>query len=179
VSPLSSPSLFLNPTTNSNSNNYPSLGSSNSPFLGSSNSPFWASSNSPFLGSSNFPFLGFWHQPILSFTAFSHPLSTTSRQDFHPFRRLSLGNYISRFPPLDDVPFWVSQSFPTKPTKIPIGHAVEIRGCSFKRHADDSHLPLKADLCWSRDPISPGCHTALDPPLSHVMWLGFHGEEYQ
>jgi hypothetical protein len=58
------------------------------------------------------------------------------------------------------------------------GHAVEIRKCSFQRHADDSHLP-KADSCWSRDPTSPGCRTALDPPRYHVMWPGFHGEEYQ
>jgi hypothetical protein len=58
------------------------------------------------------------------------------------------------------------------------GHAVEIRRCSFQRHADDSHLP-KADSCWSRDPTSPGCRTALDPPRYHVMWPGFHGEEYQ
>ena len=109
---------------------------------------FWArqtptpnsnSNNSPSLGSSKPSFLFVTSQSLLD------------RRTHHLFRRLSLGNYISRFPPLDDVPFWVFQSFPTKPTKIPIGHAVEIRGCSFKRHADDSH-PTKADLCWSRDP---------------------------
>jgi hypothetical protein len=126
------------------------------PFWVRQTPPFWArqtptpnsnSNNSPYLGSSNSPFFGLVKLPP----------PTTSRQDFHPFRRLSLGNYISRFPPLDDVPFWVSQSFPTKPTKIPIGHAVEIRGCRFKRHADDSH-PTQADLCWSRDPAV--CHSS-------------------
>ncbi len=39
------------------------------------------------------------------------------------------------------------------------GHAIEIRRCSFQRNTDDSHLPPKADSCWSRDPTPPGCLT--------------------
>jgi hypothetical protein len=62
-------------------------------------------SNSPSLGSSNSPSLGFWHQPILSFVVFPHPLPPRLFP-FHLIRHLSLGLYILRIPPLDDVPFW-------------------------------------------------------------------------
>jgi hypothetical protein len=41
-----------------------------------------------------------------------------------------------------------------------LGHAVEIRRCRFQRNADNSHLPPKADSCWSRDPTPPGCLTS-------------------
>ncbi len=51
------------------------------------------------------------------------------------------------------------------------GHAVEIRRCSFQRHADDSHLP-KADSCWSGD--STKSHSSgvpcLDPPRYYAAF---------
>ena len=65
----------------------------------------------PLFGLVKLPLFGLVKLPLFGLLTLTytllHGLSLVhSRQDFHPFRRLSLGNYISRSPPLDDVPFW-------------------------------------------------------------------------
>jgi hypothetical protein len=98
---------FSQPNTQLQLQQLPLFGLVKLPLLGLVKLPLLGLVKLPLFWLVKLPLFGLLESTYTLLHGFLSPtVPTTSRQDFYPFRRLSLGNYISRFPPLDDVPFW-------------------------------------------------------------------------